>query len=647
MFTRRKLLLSGAAIMAAKAAEAAGGGLKMRRGKPGAALTIAGTPVLTGQSGVAYAGFVVTATGGRAPYTYSVFSGSLPTGITLNASTGVVSGTPSVDGSFPDIIIRVTDSVSATANLAGFTLVISAASSFTVANQAADFGALTLANAGGYQVVASDTIASASITGGTLSVDGHCVISASGIITRNVVAWTSGTLIVRCVDGSGNVASGTVTITAIASAYSIASDSEGNTVFALGDATISGKTVYCRYADGTVYGAMNNFGRFKSLTSVLTITSHDHANMAIWQRFQIGASTGTVGNITLSYLAFYRPYAQWGGNNMIVLGNTVSAHDITIDHCTFLSDLVAGRLGGTVYQGIYRYFIGVGTAGFSNLSVTNCEASFGVHFVSFTGTGLTLTGNHVHDMWGDFLNLTPQSNGNTTGTILVENNQFHDPIANMNLLHPDFIQAFAFNQVGSGAINDLTVLGNVVFPGFEGENALSPVTGPLLDFMLMQTAGATVTFANHTVEGNVAYLFTIHGITYEGVLSGTSVLRNNSFLRYWSAIQDEAHGFHTYEYPQVRGNFSGAGITIQANACEDITIVSGSPTLTNNNTSATKTLVSYEALYQGTSFEPFTRTDALNEARMLIGGPLDVGSIGAVGTTTANGFYNFDAGHIN
>ncbi len=57
--------------------------------------------------GTPYSSFV-TVTGGTPPYTFAVTSGSLPTGLSLNASTGEVSGTPSADGPF-DFIITVTD----------------------------------------------------------------------------------------------------------------------------------------------------------------------------------------------------------------------------------------------------------------------------------------------------------------------------------------------------------------------------------------------------------------------------------------------------------------------------------------------------------------------------------------------------------
>lgn len=64
-------------------------------------------PTLDGVSGTAYSDFLV-ATGGVAPYTFSIVTGSLPTGLSLNSSTGEISGTPSVSGQF-SFTARVTD----------------------------------------------------------------------------------------------------------------------------------------------------------------------------------------------------------------------------------------------------------------------------------------------------------------------------------------------------------------------------------------------------------------------------------------------------------------------------------------------------------------------------------------------------------
>lgn len=56
-------------------------------------------PSGTGQVGVAYSSALV-ASGGVPPYTFSIISGSLPPGLTLNSSTGAITGTPTQAGSF-------------------------------------------------------------------------------------------------------------------------------------------------------------------------------------------------------------------------------------------------------------------------------------------------------------------------------------------------------------------------------------------------------------------------------------------------------------------------------------------------------------------------------------------------------------------
>jgi len=70
-------------------------------------LTIAAVlPAAT--AGVSYDGSV-TATGGKAPYTFAIASGQLPPGVVLAGSSGKVSGTPSQAGNF-NFAISVTDS---------------------------------------------------------------------------------------------------------------------------------------------------------------------------------------------------------------------------------------------------------------------------------------------------------------------------------------------------------------------------------------------------------------------------------------------------------------------------------------------------------------------------------------------------------
>jgi large repetitive protein len=62
----------------------------------------------------------ISASGGIAPYTYAVSSGSLPPGMTLNAASGVLSGTPTTYGNF-SFTVTATDSSGGTGPYTGST----------------------------------------------------------------------------------------------------------------------------------------------------------------------------------------------------------------------------------------------------------------------------------------------------------------------------------------------------------------------------------------------------------------------------------------------------------------------------------------------------------------------------------------------
>jgi hypothetical protein len=89
-------------------------------------LTLLPFPGVSARVGVAYSQSL-QAIGGAAPYTYSISVGSLPAGLSLNSSTGAITGTPTTVGPVT-FTAKVTDSASATATEAitimvtGFTI---------------------------------------------------------------------------------------------------------------------------------------------------------------------------------------------------------------------------------------------------------------------------------------------------------------------------------------------------------------------------------------------------------------------------------------------------------------------------------------------------------------------------------------------
>ena len=121
-------------------------------------ITIMPTPAITtssslagGEVGITYLQ-TLAVSGGTAPYTWSITSGTLPTGLSLNSS-GTITGTPTISGGPTGIVIEVTDNAGG-ATTKGFSITIVAAPSVTTTSPIAN-GAIgvkysqTLAVSGG------------------------------------------------------------------------------------------------------------------------------------------------------------------------------------------------------------------------------------------------------------------------------------------------------------------------------------------------------------------------------------------------------------------------------------------------------------------------------------------------------------------
>jgi len=104
------LLMLGLMTLALASCGGGGGGLGSLGGGGGGGgptpLAISTTTLPNGEVGIAYNQSIV-ATGGTTPYTFTVFSGTLPSGLSLSVA-GALTGTPSVAGTF-NFTVRVVD----------------------------------------------------------------------------------------------------------------------------------------------------------------------------------------------------------------------------------------------------------------------------------------------------------------------------------------------------------------------------------------------------------------------------------------------------------------------------------------------------------------------------------------------------------
>ena len=161
-----------------------------------ATLSLTFTAPPAGQVGVAYTD-TLTAAGGTTPYTWSVSAGSLPAGLTLTASTGVLAGAPTTAGTF-SFTVKVTDANNQTATkatsitVAGGVLAITVPASTTLPS--ASPGGTISARLGTVTVTDNRGIAGASWTA---TVTGTTFITGGGtppetIPLTQVTYWSGG-----------------------------------------------------------------------------------------------------------------------------------------------------------------------------------------------------------------------------------------------------------------------------------------------------------------------------------------------------------------------------------------------------------------------------------------------------------------------
>jgi hypothetical protein len=169
----------------------------------------------TGAVGDVYSTYSLTAAGGFGSYTWSILSGSLPNGLSLNQSTGAITGTPRTAGRYP-VNFSVLDS-SGTSATQSLTFVINVAISITtstlpvgvvgtsypVTNAAANGGT------GGYSWSLASGASALSSAG--------LAFSSSGVFSGTPTAAGPIALTLQVTDQNGGVATQALTLTVNAS----------------------------------------------------------------------------------------------------------------------------------------------------------------------------------------------------------------------------------------------------------------------------------------------------------------------------------------------------------------------------------------------------------------------------------------------
>jgi putative Ig domain-containing protein len=171
------------------------------------------TSLPDGTSGTAYS-TTVQASGGTTPYTWSVSAGTLPAGLSLGASTGVISGTPTTAGT-ASFTVQVKDALNKTATKALSITVAAAPQPPSVTTTSLPGGTTGTAYAITLQASGGTTPYSWSLSAGTLPA-GLSLVASTGVISGTPTTAGTASFTVKVTDAVNNTGTKALSITVAA-----------------------------------------------------------------------------------------------------------------------------------------------------------------------------------------------------------------------------------------------------------------------------------------------------------------------------------------------------------------------------------------------------------------------------------------------
>ncbi|MDQ2775354.1 MAG: S8 family serine peptidase [Acidobacteriota bacterium] len=169
--------------------------------------TITTTSLPNGTQNTAYS-LTLAATGGTTPYTWAVITGTLPTGLSLNTSTGVISGTPTASGT-SNFTVQVTDSNAKKATQA-LSLLINAAGP-TITTTSLPNGIQNTAYSATLAATGGTTPYTWAVTAGTLPT-GLSLTAGTGVISGTPTASGTSNFTVQVTDSNATKATQALSI---------------------------------------------------------------------------------------------------------------------------------------------------------------------------------------------------------------------------------------------------------------------------------------------------------------------------------------------------------------------------------------------------------------------------------------------------
>ncbi|HEX5425950.1 MAG TPA: fibronectin type III domain-containing protein, partial [Candidatus Acidoferrales bacterium] len=314
------------------------------------------------------------ATGGTTPYSWAVSSGSLPAGLSLNSSSGAISGTPTTSGT-STFTVKVTDASSSTATKSLSIAVAAATPTLSVSTSSLSGGTAGTTYSASLQATGGTTPYSWAVSSGSLPA-GLSLNSSSGAISGTPTTSGTSTFTVKVTDASSSTATKSLSIAVAGVPLTITTTSVpngttntaysaflyaggGNTPYTWTISSGSLPTGVTMSTAGDISGTPTAAGAF-TFTAKVTDSSSP-ANTAT-ASFTLTVTQGTAYSVSLTWTA--SPSSGVAGYN--VYRSTISGSGYVRINSGVATSL--GYVDGTVQNGTTYYYVVTAVDGSGNES---------------------------------------------------------------------------------------------------------------------------------------------------------------------------------------------------------------------------------------------------------------------------------------
>jgi len=265
------------------------------------ALAISASALPRGAINGSYSASLI-ASGGTAPYSWSIMQGALPSGLSLNASTGAITGTPTGSASLASFTVQVTDAnaSSATRQLSLRTVPI------LIATTSLPNGSPNVAYSASLQALGGVTPYTWSVAQGSLPA-GLSLNSATGAVSGTPSAVGTNTFTVQVTDANSNTALQAYTVTIFVPVQKVASspacaNSTSAGSFSCPISQVAGNIVACAVsisANSAVQSVADDASPSNTYSAAFGTTFSSGPRVELWVS-QPGAVSATNVTVTLA-----------------------------------------------------------------------------------------------------------------------------------------------------------------------------------------------------------------------------------------------------------------------------------------------------------------------------------------------------------